>query len=224
MAGKLDTLAWFRGASRPSGVPVGGRVPPLLPRFITGARASRSLNGARWDWSSPTRRRSRHRTWYSRPEARFPPMAPPKGSVRRRDWKRTLTSGPCDRKSPRGITSIEVSARRPDGGTEVLLFARNIPTDWPTTLHSQRTVAPSRRHPVAVDLLLRQRSRYAAAGRCPVDSQPISSDPGPIPDSDEKSGNGRHIAATWIRKTWSQFFRFRRLSAIARRPTSLRRV
>ena len=31
-----------------------------------------------------------------------------------------------------GITSIEVSARRPDGGTEVLLFARNIPTDWPT--------------------------------------------------------------------------------------------
>ncbi len=31
-----------------------------------------------------------------------------------------------------GITSIEVSARRPDGGTQVLLFARDIPTDWPT--------------------------------------------------------------------------------------------
>src|SRR5262245_60122993 len=31
-----------------------------------------------------------------------------------------------------GITSIEVSARRPDGGTEILLFAKDIPLDWPT--------------------------------------------------------------------------------------------
>lgn len=28
--------------------------------------------------------------------------------------------------------SIEVSARKPDGGTEVLLFAKDIPVDWPT--------------------------------------------------------------------------------------------
>jgi hypothetical protein len=31
-----------------------------------------------------------------------------------------------------GITSIEVSARKTDGGTVVLLFAKDIPTDWPT--------------------------------------------------------------------------------------------
>ena len=31
-----------------------------------------------------------------------------------------------------GVRTIEVSARRPDGGTEVLLFAKDIPLDWPT--------------------------------------------------------------------------------------------
>jgi len=31
-----------------------------------------------------------------------------------------------------GVQSVEVSARKPDGGTEVLLFARDIPADWPT--------------------------------------------------------------------------------------------
>jgi hypothetical protein len=31
-----------------------------------------------------------------------------------------------------GVKSIEVSARKPDGGTEVLLFAKGIPVDWPT--------------------------------------------------------------------------------------------
>ena len=30
------------------------------------------------------------------------------------------------------ITSIEVSARRPDGGTDVLLYARNLSSTWPT--------------------------------------------------------------------------------------------
>jgi hypothetical protein len=33
---------------------------------------------------------------------------------------------------PRGVQSIEVSARTPDGGTQVLLFAKDIPFDWPT--------------------------------------------------------------------------------------------
>jgi hypothetical protein len=32
----------------------------------------------------------------------------------------------------RGVKSIEVSARKPDGGTEVMLFARDFQTDWPT--------------------------------------------------------------------------------------------
>jgi hypothetical protein len=31
-----------------------------------------------------------------------------------------------------GVTSIELSARKSDGGTEVLLFAKDIPQDWPT--------------------------------------------------------------------------------------------
>ena len=31
-----------------------------------------------------------------------------------------------------GVESVEVAARKPDGGTEVLLFARDIPLEWPT--------------------------------------------------------------------------------------------
>ena len=31
-----------------------------------------------------------------------------------------------------GIASIEVSARTPDGGTEILLLARNPGMEWPT--------------------------------------------------------------------------------------------
>ena len=31
-----------------------------------------------------------------------------------------------------GVKFIEVSARKPDGGTEILLFAKDIPIDWPT--------------------------------------------------------------------------------------------
>ena len=30
------------------------------------------------------------------------------------------------------MTSIEVSARKPDGSTEILLFAKDPPIDWPT--------------------------------------------------------------------------------------------
>jgi len=32
----------------------------------------------------------------------------------------------------RGVKSVEVSARKPDGGSEILLFAKDIPLDWPT--------------------------------------------------------------------------------------------
>jgi hypothetical protein len=31
-----------------------------------------------------------------------------------------------------GVKSIEGSARKPDEGTEVLLFAKDIPAEWPT--------------------------------------------------------------------------------------------
>ncbi len=33
---------------------------------------------------------------------------------------------------PPGIKTIEVAARKPDGSTQVLLFAKDIPVDWPT--------------------------------------------------------------------------------------------
>jgi hypothetical protein len=33
---------------------------------------------------------------------------------------------------PDGVQSIEVSARAPNGGTDILLFAKDFPTDWPT--------------------------------------------------------------------------------------------
>ena len=55
-----------------------------------------------------------------------------------------------------GITSIEVSARKPDGGTTVLLFARDFQMDWPTPYIFKEPVAlPSA---VVVDTLHRQRS------------------------------------------------------------------
>jgi hypothetical protein len=30
-----------------------------------------------------------------------------------------------------GVSSIEVTARRPDGGTDIILFARDFRLDWP---------------------------------------------------------------------------------------------
>ena len=43
-----------------------------------------------------------------------------------------------------GVKSIEVSARKPDGGTEVLLFAKDIPLDWPTPYILKEPVRLSR--------------------------------------------------------------------------------
>ena len=40
-----------------------------------------------------------------------------------------------------GVTSIEVSARKPDGSTEILLFAKDIPIDWPTPYILKQPVA-----------------------------------------------------------------------------------
>jgi Cu/Ag efflux protein CusF/cytochrome c5 len=41
----------------------------------------------------------------------------------------------------RGIQSVEVSARAPSGATQVLLFAKDIPVDWPTPYVYRRPVA-----------------------------------------------------------------------------------
>jgi hypothetical protein len=43
-------------------------------------------------------------------------------------------------RSAPGLTSIQVSARRPDGRIEVLLFARDVSTDWPTPYLLNRPV------------------------------------------------------------------------------------
>jgi hypothetical protein len=40
-----------------------------------------------------------------------------------------------------GITSVEVRARTPDGGTEILLYVKNISMDWPTSYVFRRPVA-----------------------------------------------------------------------------------
>jgi len=40
-----------------------------------------------------------------------------------------------------GLQSIEVSARKPDGATQILLFARDIPPDWPTPYEFRRAVS-----------------------------------------------------------------------------------
>src|SRR5215469_4022647 len=40
-----------------------------------------------------------------------------------------------------GIQSIELSARKPDGATQILLFAREIPLDWPTPYVFRRAVS-----------------------------------------------------------------------------------
>ena len=40
-----------------------------------------------------------------------------------------------------GVKSIEVSARKPDGSTEILLFAKDIPIDWPTPYILKEPVA-----------------------------------------------------------------------------------
>ena len=43
-----------------------------------------------------------------------------------------------------GIRSLEVSVRRPDGGTDILLFAKDIPLEWPTPyVLEEPVVAPS---------------------------------------------------------------------------------
>ena len=41
---------------------------------------------------------------------------------------------------PRGTKSIEVDARKPDGRTEVLLFAKDFRADWPTPYILQKPV------------------------------------------------------------------------------------
>lgn len=43
-----------------------------------------------------------------------------------------------------GIISLELAAKRPDGSTDVLLFAKDIPTDWPTPYIFKQAVTEPR--------------------------------------------------------------------------------
>ena len=49
-----------------------------------------------------------------------------------------------------GIKSVEVSARRPDGRTEVLLFAKDFPLEWPTPYIFKNPIAVPRGTEVSV--------------------------------------------------------------------------
>jgi len=60
-----------------------------------------------------------------------------------------------------GVKSIEVAARRPDGGTDVLLFAKDIPIDWPTPYILADPVVLRRGTTVSVT------SYYAVTGASP---------------------------------------------------------
>jgi hypothetical protein len=49
-----------------------------------------------------------------------------------------------------GITSVEVSARRPDGSTQVLFYGRDFPLDWPTPYIFNAPIALSRDTEISV--------------------------------------------------------------------------
>ncbi len=53
-----------------------------------------------------------------------------------------------------GAQSIEVSARRPDGGTEVLLFAKDFSFEWPTPYNFQEPCGTASGHRAVCDDLL----------------------------------------------------------------------
>jgi hypothetical protein len=73
-----------------------------------------------------------------------------------------------------GVASVEVSARKPGGGSEILLFAKDIPIDWPTPYIFKEGVTLPSGTTLAVTAYLRQPRCDAGAGRRPSHRQPIS--------------------------------------------------
>ena len=63
-----------------------------------------------------------------------------------------------------GLQSVEVAARAPDGTTRVLLFARDIPTAWPTPYVFRQPVAL----PKGTELTVIEHPAPGAAGTMPV--------------------------------------------------------
>jgi cytochrome c5 len=68
-----------------------------------------------------------------------------------------------------GIQSIEVSARETDGTTRILLFARDIPTDWPTPYIFNRPVSLKK------DAELTVTEHYASGSSVPTDAPVVFS-------------------------------------------------
>lgn len=71
-----------------------------------------------------------------------------------------------------GVESIEVAARKPDGATQVLLFARNIPLAWPTPYVFARPV------PLPQGTRLSVIEHYAAGATASAASVTVSLVPG----------------------------------------------
>jgi Cu/Ag efflux protein CusF/cytochrome c5 len=83
-----------------------------------------------------------------------------------------------------GIRSIEVSARLPTGATQVLLFAKDIPLDWPTPYVYRRAV------PLPKGTELKVIQHYAADGAAPApvtfsayEGTPLAVEPPQPPDA-----------------------------------------
>ncbi len=71
-----------------------------------------------------------------------------------------------------GITSVEVSARTPDGGTQVLLFAKDFDYAWPTPFIFARPVTLRRGSTIAV-------TAYGLSAPLKTTISTVSSDPSP---------------------------------------------
>ena len=68
-----------------------------------------------------------------------------------------------------GVQSIEVSARNPNGGTEILLFAKDFSTDWPTPYVLTTPVLLRRGTTLSVTAY----ARSSAAREASPDGQPV---------------------------------------------------
>ena len=67
-----------------------------------------------------------------------------------------------------GVQSVEVSARTPDGATQVLLFAKDIPLDWPTPYVYRKPV------PLPKGTELSVIEHYAEGTSVPVAAAPVT--------------------------------------------------
>ena len=111
--------------------------------------------------SSPIgRRRIRFRISCSKRKATCTPgAAAHNGSALRHGWRQTSSVLALRPETLAGVQSIEVSARRTDGGTQVLLFAKDLPTrlaDAVTSLRNPSVFRPdgAHRHRLLCELFL----------------------------------------------------------------------